>query len=303
MATRGGAPIDALERKRRVLRLLDPRRLLDHPHLGELRPQLLEIAAAGEVLRELAHGDDRRRVAHVVAPVDDRRRRRRARASGGSSSARTQRGSDAARSPARLRARRRPCRARPRRRRSAPGRRRSAIESSAYGCEDAVRAARPALRPLRRAALVRPGPALAALPRLAHRRRADRHRARRRHRDGARSRSSSCARRTATSSASTRAPEMLDDGPRRRARRRGEKIRLEQGDARSLPFEDGAVRRADVHLPPALRRRPGRDAARAGARRAPGRDDRRARVRRARAASGGRSGSCGCASGCRRPGG
>ena len=57
-----------LERERGRLGLLDPRRLLDHPHLGELRAQLLEVAAAGEIVGELAHRDDRRGVAHVVAP-------------------------------------------------------------------------------------------------------------------------------------------------------------------------------------------------------------------------------------------
>src|SRR3954452_20209578 len=36
------------ERERGRLRLLDAGRLLDHPHLGELRTQLLQVAAAGE---------------------------------------------------------------------------------------------------------------------------------------------------------------------------------------------------------------------------------------------------------------
>ena len=103
-----------------------------------------------------------------------------------------------------------------------------------------LRAARPGLRPLGRRALVRPGPALAALPRLA-----DRGRARptpcstsppaRRS-----SRSSSCARRTASSSVSTRAP--------RCSRRAGDgsswqprpgRCASQEGDARDLPFEDG----------------------------------------------------------------
>ena len=65
------------------------------------------------------------------------------------------------------------------------------------------------------AALVRPGPALAAVPRLAPPRRPRRHRARRRHAARRPSRSSSSGRRAARSSASTRAPRC---SPRRRRR-------------------------------------------------------------------------------------
>ena len=78
-----------------------------------------------------------------------------------------------------------------------------------------VRPARPDLRPLRGAALVRAGPALAAVSRLADRGRAGRPRARRRdrHRRGrARARP---AERLRGRRASTRAPEMLADGAAR----------------------------------------------------------------------------------------
>ena len=68
-----------------------------------------------------------------------------------------------------------------------------------------------------------------------------------------------------------------------RARSRlASRIELVRGEAERLPFADGEFDRADLHLPAALRRRPGGDAARAGARRAARRDDRHAGVRRAR---------------------
>ena len=60
----------ALERERRLLCLLDPGRLLDHPNLRELRAQGLEVASARELAGELAHGDDGRRGTYVCAPVD-----------------------------------------------------------------------------------------------------------------------------------------------------------------------------------------------------------------------------------------
>jgi len=65
----------ALERERRLLGRLDPRRLLDHAELRQVRAQALEIAAARDLLRELAHRDDRRSVAHVVPPGHESPRR------------------------------------------------------------------------------------------------------------------------------------------------------------------------------------------------------------------------------------
>ena len=77
-------------------------------------------------------------------------------------------------------------------------------------------------------------------------------------------------------------PGMLDEGRRRVAlAAASQKIRLQEGDARSLPFDGRPVRRAHVHLPAPLRRRSARGPARARTRRQAGRDDRRARVRRA----------------------
>ena len=97
------------------------------------------------------------------------------------------------------------------------------------------------------------------------------------------------ARRTARSSASTRAREMLVRAPARAspASPRG-RVELIEGQAERLPFADGELRRAHVHLPAALRRRSAGDAARAGARRASRRADRLARVRRAAVGAGAR---------------
>ena len=119
----------------------------------------------------------------------------------------------------------------------------------------------PTLRPLRVAALVRAGPALAALPRLAHRRRARRPRARRRdrHRRGrARARPAEGLLRR------RRRPERrrCSRRPRRVALAR-RRVELVAGERRVAAVRRRRVRRAHVHLPPPLRRRPGRDAARA----------------------------------------
>src|SRR5215216_3181183 len=59
-----------LERERGLLRLLDPLRPLREPQLRELRAELLEVAAAGDLARELAQNDDRRRLANGVAPLE-----------------------------------------------------------------------------------------------------------------------------------------------------------------------------------------------------------------------------------------
>ena len=86
---------------------------------------------------------------------------------------------------------------------------------------------------------------------------------------------------------SIRAPQMLAASRARLARDpalRGASSSL-QGEAERLPFADGEFDHADVHLPAALRRRPGDDAARAGTRRASRRHDRLARVRGARLAA------------------
>ena len=78
-----------------------------------------------------------------------------------------------------------------------------------------LRAARADLRPLRRAALVRPGPALAALPRLADRGRARGHRARRRDRHGRGRASSSCGSTGCAVVGVDQSPEMLAEARRR----------------------------------------------------------------------------------------
>ena len=166
----------------------------------------------------------------------------------------------------------------------------------------ALRAARAGLRPLGRRALVRTGPALAALSRLARRRRPDRHGARRRDRAPA-----AVALRARAAEGLLRRrhrPEPRDargGPPERRARRCDAKVRLQQGDARSLPFEDGQFDALTFTYLLRYVEDPRRDAARARARRATGRHDRRARVRRPARASGARSGSSGCASACRPP--
>src|SRR5262249_7350137 len=65
-------PDRALERERRIFGLLDPGRLLDHPHLCELCAERLEVPAARKVAGELVHRHDRRSVADVGAPHDRR---------------------------------------------------------------------------------------------------------------------------------------------------------------------------------------------------------------------------------------
>ena len=115
------------------------------------------------------------------------------------------------------------------------------------------------------------------------------------------SRSSSCGGRAAPSSASTRARTCS----RSRAggccsRRRRRPCGSSRARAEALPFEDGDLRRAHLHLSPPLRRRPRGDAAGARARRAARRRRSRCsssacRRRRSRAPRG----SSGCASGCR----
>ena len=145
----------------------------------------------------------------------------------------------------------------------------------------AVRAARPRLRPLGEHPVVRAGPALAPVPRLAARRPAARHGARRRDRH-----SSGRARARAPEGLlrRRRRPERRDARGRRRstcgspARRR--RSGSNRADARSLPFDDGTFDGLTFTYLLALRRGPGRDAARARARRAARRRDRGARVRR-----------------------
>jgi hypothetical protein len=41
--------------------------MLDHPNVRELHAQLLEVPSPGEVIGELTHDDDRRRVPNFVA--------------------------------------------------------------------------------------------------------------------------------------------------------------------------------------------------------------------------------------------
>ena len=86
-------------------------------------------------------------------------------------------------------------------------------------------------------------------------------------------------------------PERRRCSPRRQARlarrpraARG-RIKLVEGEAERLPFADGEFDAPDLHLPAALRRGPGRDAARAGA----GRQARRARSGCSSSASRGRA--------------
>jgi demethylmenaquinone methyltransferase / 2-methoxy-6-polyprenyl-1,4-benzoquinol methylase len=60
----------SLELERSLFRLFDPGRLLDHPDLRELRAQCLEISPTGELARQLAHRNDRRNVTDVLAAID-----------------------------------------------------------------------------------------------------------------------------------------------------------------------------------------------------------------------------------------
>ena len=162
----------------------------------------------------------------------------------------------------------------------------------------ALRAARADLRPHRRAALLRAGPALARLPRLADRGR---------HRRAASSTSRPGPGPSPASSAAATAARVvgLDQSPEMLAearRRLGDEVELVEGEADRLPFADGAFDALTLHLPAALRRRPARDAARARPGRPPRRRHRRARVRPARRALAGRSGSSTSAPCCPRPG-
>src|SRR2546429_501257 len=66
MAGRGEARRRAdrvLERERRVLGLLDPLGVLGQPEADELRAELVQPPAAGQLLGDLAHGRDRDDVA------------------------------------------------------------------------------------------------------------------------------------------------------------------------------------------------------------------------------------------------
>ena len=152
-------------------------------------------------------------------------------------------------------------------------------------------------------ALVRPGPALAPLPRLARSTRARPTRCSTSRPAPPPSRSSSCGRRTASSSASTRAPEMLEEGRRRVAlAARDRKIRLvgRRAPSRCRSRTGSSTRSRSPTCCATSTTRPAtlRELARVVK---PGRHDRRARVRRAARRSGGRSGSSGRASACRRP--
>ena len=110
-----------------------------------------------------------------------------------------------------------------------------------------------------------------------------------------RSRASSSARRRARSSASTRAPRCW---PRRAAAPTG-RIELVEASAERLPFADGEFDAPDLHLPAALRRRPGGDAARARSRRQAGRTIAGLEFGLPARSRGGRCGSCTSGSGCR----
>ena len=135
---------------------------------------------------------------------------------------------------------------------------------------------------MRRPAQLRPGSSLAPLPRLAYRARGpqdvvlDVATRNGRRRDRARAPLRLHGRR--------RRPEPRDARrrPARASRAPGSATRIDlvEGRAEELPFADAQLRRADLHLPAALRRRPGRDPARARARRPAGRTHRLARVPR-----------------------
>ena len=99
---------------------------------------------------------------------------------------------------------------------------------------DAVRPARADVRPLCGAAVLRPGSALAPLPRLAHRRRAPARRCSTSRRERARSRASSSRRTGCTVVGLDQSPEMLAE-----ARRRAPAgVTLVEGRAEQLPFPD-----------------------------------------------------------------
>ena len=170
----------------------------------------------------------------------------------------------------------------------------SAGLDSARGRADAVRAARAELRPLRVAALVRAGPALAAVPRLADRGGARRPRARRRDRDG---RGRARARAAEGLHGRRRRPERGDARGGAAARRRPASS-SSQASAEQLPFADGEFDALTftyllryVDDPAATLRELARVVP-------PGRDDRRARVRRAARPLAAGLGAATCASAC-----
>src|SRR5205814_5391341 len=139
----------------------------------------------------------------------------------------------------------------------------------------AVRAARPDLRPLRAPALVRPGPALAPLPRLPVAGRARRDGARRRLQDG---RSRAGARPADGLLGCRRRPEPGDARSGPRADRRGADQDGADPAGRGLraraAVRGRVLRRTDSRVPAALHRRPAGRPRRARAR-APARRDRR----------------------------
>ena len=238
VASRGGAADGLFERERGSLRLLDPWRLFDHPHLDELRAQLLQVAppASSADSSHIATIDAASRtssrrattalgvVEHEPTPLLARIERNQVAtlAVAGSAASTPATSPHAAAAPA-IRAR------------SSAQRHRV----QAYGRDRAVRAARPGLRPLGGDALVRTGSPMAAIPRLADRCRPARHGARRRDRYGAvaielvRQKDCFVVGIDLTSG-------MLDEARRRVVlAAASEQIRLQEGDARSLPFEDG----------------------------------------------------------------
>ena len=239
--------------------------------------ELVEVAAARHLLGDLAERGDRGRVADRRPARRPASARRRARARHGPRLARTRRRRRARRgrlgrehagelSPGAAACRRGgrdPLELLGQRHRCKHSRWREAASPRTRAARDALRAARPDLRPLRAAALVRTGPALAALPRLADRGRRRGHACSTSPPARAPSRSSSSAATGCSVVGLDQSPEMLAAArAESRALAATSGLRLVEGRAEELPFEDGDVRRADVHVPAALRRRPGGDAAR-----------------------------------------
>ena len=139
----------------------------------------------------------------------------------------------------------------------------------------------PPLRPARGVALVRAELAVATGDGLARRRRRSEVDPRRRDRapPASRSRSAAAPGHEITGIDITEA--MLRQGHDARPARAGaaDRVQLVVGQAERLPFPDADVRRADVHLSPALRRRSRGDDVRAGSRARAGRRDREPGVR------------------------